>query len=322
MLAETEPPAPALLDLPINPIPPGGRTLTVPGRWNVPLRVALWPAPAEPRGTVVIVQGRAEFIEKYFETIRDLQARGFAVAAFDLRGQGGSGRLTSSPHAGHVHSFHDYVADIETVMRKAVMPSLPPPYTALAHSTGGAVVMLGVRRLHPLFERLVTVSPLVGFAERSMPEWIFASALELSCLIGLRRRQVSGRRPGAGEPWVFDGNPLTSDRARFSRNLAVLDAAPALRIGAPTIGWVKAARDTMVTLRKAELIERMTLPTLVFAAGKDRIVDARAVERFGRRLVNGGVILVPGSRHELMMESDRFREPFWAAFDAFVPGED
>ncbi len=321
MLVKADPAAPALLDLPINPMPPGGRTLSVAGRWNVPLRVALWPAPAEPRGTVVIVQGRAEFIEKYFETIADLQRRGFAVAAFDLRGQGGSGRITRDPYVGHVQSFHSYVADVETVMRKAVMPSLPPPYTALAHSTGGAVVLLGVRRLHPLFSRLVTVSPLLGFGERTMPDWLFASVLELSCLVGLRRKQVSARRPGAGEPGVFENNPLTSDRARFTRNLAVLDAAPALRLGAPTIGWVKAARDTMVTLKKAELVERMTLPTLIFASGRDRVVDARAVERFGKRLVNGGVLLVPGARHELMMGADRFREPFWAAFDAFVPGE-
>jgi lysophospholipase len=319
MLAETD--AAPLLDLPVNPVPPGARTVTVSGRRGVPLRVALWPSPGEPRGTVVVVQGRAEFIEKYFETVADLQRRGFAVAAADLRGQGGSGRLTADPHLGHVQSFHDYIADLETVMRKAVMPALPGPYVALAHSTGGAAVLLGVRRLHPLFERIVSVSPLVGFGTQTMPDWLFGATLDVSCLIGLRRKQVSARRPGAGEPGVFEGNPLTSDRARFSRNLAVLDAAPALRIGAPTIGWVKAARDTMVTLKKAELVERITVPTLLFACGSDRVVDPRAVERFGRRLVNGGTILVPGARHELLMEADRFREPFWAAFDAFVPGE-
>ena len=57
MLVKADPTAPALLDLPINPVPPGGRTLMVAGRWNVPLRVALWPATGEARGTVVIVQG-------------------------------------------------------------------------------------------------------------------------------------------------------------------------------------------------------------------------------------------------------------------------
>jgi lysophospholipase len=29
---------------------------------------------------------------------------------------------------------------------------------------------------------------------------------------------------------------------------------------------------------------------------------------------------VPGARHELLMEQDRFRSQVFAAFDAFVPG--
>ena len=42
---------------------------------------------------MVLLQGRAEFIEKYGETVGDLRARGFAVYALDWRGQGHSGRV-------------------------------------------------------------------------------------------------------------------------------------------------------------------------------------------------------------------------------------
>jgi lysophospholipase len=31
-------------------------------------------------------------------------------------------------------------------------------------------------------------------------------------------------------------------------------------------------------------------------------------------------VLIPGARHELMMERDVYAGQFWAAFDAFVPG--
>jgi hypothetical protein len=47
----------------------------------------------EAKGTVVLLQGRSECIEKYFETINDLTARGLWVATFDWRGQAGSDRL-------------------------------------------------------------------------------------------------------------------------------------------------------------------------------------------------------------------------------------
>ena len=44
------------------------------------------------RGTIVLLTGRSDYMERYFETMRDLVARGFCVASFDWRGQGGSDR--------------------------------------------------------------------------------------------------------------------------------------------------------------------------------------------------------------------------------------
>ena len=86
-----------------NPIPDGAQ----PGLCETPdgrlLRYALWDPPAGSRkGTVCIFEGRGEFIEKYFETVRDLQARGYGVAVLDWRGQGGSGY---SKRAGRVRRW-------------------------------------------------------------------------------------------------------------------------------------------------------------------------------------------------------------------------
>ncbi len=57
------------------------------------LRAAFWRPEGVPRGTVALVQGRAEFIEKYYEVVGELLERGFVVASFDWRGQGLSQRL-------------------------------------------------------------------------------------------------------------------------------------------------------------------------------------------------------------------------------------
>ena len=54
--------------------------------------------PAAPRGTFIILGGRGDFIERYFETTRELMARGFAVAVLDMRGQGGSQRAARQPY--------------------------------------------------------------------------------------------------------------------------------------------------------------------------------------------------------------------------------
>ena len=61
-------------------------------RGRGPLRFARFAPPPGRKGTVCVFPGRAEFIEKYFEVVRDLRARGFAVATIDWRGQGLSDR--------------------------------------------------------------------------------------------------------------------------------------------------------------------------------------------------------------------------------------
>ena len=76
----------------------------------------------KPRGTIVLLHGRNEAIEKYFETIRDLTAMGFWVATFDWRGQGGSERLLSDPLKGYVRRFSDYELDLERFMEHVVLP--------------------------------------------------------------------------------------------------------------------------------------------------------------------------------------------------------
>jgi lysophospholipase len=65
---------------------------------------------------------------------------------------------------------------------------------------------------------------------------------------------------------------------------------------------------------------RLRQPLLLVAAGQDQIVSTPATGAFAVRLRAGSHLVIPGARHELLMEQDRYREQFWAAFDAFVPG--
>ncbi|NNC27275.1 alpha/beta hydrolase, partial [Salinisphaera sp. USBA-960] len=107
-----------LIDHPDNPVPEGARSGFVTTPDDKKIRYAHWPAAgARRKGTVTLLQGRAEFIEKYFEVIEDLRQRGFAVIAFDWRGQGGSQRLTRNPRRGHVSNFNKYKLDLRTVLK-------------------------------------------------------------------------------------------------------------------------------------------------------------------------------------------------------------
>ncbi|MFX9169433.1 alpha/beta hydrolase, partial [Acinetobacter baumannii] len=90
------------------------------------------------RGSVVLSPGRSEPIEKYFEVIGELQARGFTVLVHDWRGQGLSHRMLPDALAGHAPDWRTYLHDFDAMIA-AFRARLPEPWIALGHSMGGGL---------------------------------------------------------------------------------------------------------------------------------------------------------------------------------------
>lgn len=310
-----------LISLAKNPVPGGafvGEMKSYDGRI---LRFARWGATRGPRrGTVCLFQGRGEYIEKYFEVISDLRRRGFAVATLDWRGQGGSARLINHPYKGHIWDFAEFDKDVTRFMKDIVLPDCPPPFVALAHSMGGAIMLRNAGRRGSWFERMVLVAPMIHIDDRKAgyPEFVVRAYAETAALVGLGTAYIPGGNDLPAERQSFETNELTSDRERFTRNKSVLEVAPNLGLGSATIGWLRAAYRATARLRDPEFAARVEVPMLLLAAGNDRIVSTRAIEEFGVRLKVGTHILLPGSRHEILQETDPIRQRFWAAFDAYL----
>jgi len=131
-----------LVSIPANPVPDNVVGGTIKTSDNVTLRFARWAPPPGRKGTVCVFTGRGEYIEKYFETVRDLRDRGFAVAMIDWRGQGGSDRGLSDVRKGYVRHFADFERDVEAFYRQVVHPDSPPPYVWPAHRKSSNVLLL------------------------------------------------------------------------------------------------------------------------------------------------------------------------------------
>jgi lysophospholipase len=308
-----------LVSIPANPVPEDvvtGMLKTPDGR---SLRFARFAPPRGRRGTVCLFQGRSEFIEKYYETVRDLRSRGFAVATLDWRGQGLSDRALSDPAKGHVGNFAEYATDLETFMREVVLPDCPPPLFALAHSMGGAILIRSAFQGQRWFDRIVLSAPMIRLTGI---RFLGASRLAIKAmrLSGLGSSYVPGGAPTPEQIKPFLGNPLTSDPVRYARNSAVVEAEPGLGIGSPTVAWANAAFNVMGKFADTGYPAHIRHPLLIIAAGADSVVDTPATEEFAIRLRAGSHLVLAGAKHELLMEQDRLRGQFWAAFDAFVPG--
>jgi lysophospholipase len=310
----------SLVSMARNPVPGGAVTGMCKGYDGSLMRFARWEATRAPlRGTVVIVQGRTEFIEKYFEVVADLRRRGFAVAMMDLRGQGGSHRELSDPKKGHIASFRDFERDIERFLSDVVLRNCPGPYVALGHSMGGNVCLRLAADKHSPFARMVLSSPLVRVHHEQLKRSERSARLvaEIACLLGMGGRYVPGGGPPAANP-VFEGNDQTSSEERFQRAVAVLEEAPQLAIGDVTLGWLRACLRSTAQIQAPDYAARVRVPILVVAAGADRVVDTPATEALAQRLKLGSQLLIAPARHEILQENDDIRGRFWAAFDAYM----
>jgi lysophospholipase len=316
-----EKPPQILVGTPRNPVPGGANAGYFRAHDGARLRYATWgPTATTKLGTVCLLTGRAEFIEKYFEAISDLRRRGFAVAIMDFRGQGGSTRLLGNPRKGHIDDFRQFDADLEQFMAEIVLPDCPAPYYGMAHSMGGNVMLRSTRSLMCWFDRIILLAPLIQLDESLSRIPGPCRTAELMTICGFGTFYVPG---GGNQSWderPFDGNCLTSDPQRFARTQEIIRAAPHLALGSPTIGWYNAACQSIALINAPDFPPSVKVPSLIVAAGNDDVVSLRGIENFTSRLRMGSNVLIPGARHEILQERNALREQFWAAFDAYIPG--
>jgi lysophospholipase len=267
------------------------------------------------RGTVVLLQGRNESIEKYYETIRHFTARGLWVATFDWRGQGLSDRLLNNPLRGHVRKFGDYETDLSTFLETVVLPETRLPFCVVAHSMGALIALSMAPQLTNRIERMVLTAPFIELSDQPVPNWTIRLGSRMMRMLALG--WVGTARDSFPKPYA--GNPLTTDIERFTRNQTLHTVHPELRLGPPSVGWINEMLRAIERVGRFEHLDRIKVPTLLIGAGNDRIVAAHAVESLGNRFRAGRAIIIDGARHELLQEADRYRLPTLAAIDAFIP---
>jgi lysophospholipase len=305
-----------LFPTPQNPLPPGARSVSVRTRDGILLR-GMTAIPPDARGTVVVIGGRGDFAERYFETMRELMARGYAVAAVDLRGQGGSQRLMRNPYRGHLKSFSGFDEDMRAFMETVVLPACPGPFYALGHSTGGHV-LLRILRNKGWFRKVVLVSPLVDVLYGPWPRPLAAFLVTTANLLGLGWLFLPGQMKKPMGRSHFNRNPLSSDERRWNRDSGTLEAAPQLGLGGATFSWLGAARKSLAAVSRMGPRHRPLAPVLIVASEADQVVSTEATRRLAKQVPGIALTFIPGAKHEILSERDAVRRQFFAAFDSFV----
>jgi lysophospholipase len=273
-------------------------------------------APA-PRAHCVLVGGFTEFVEKYFETIGDLVARGFSVWCLDWRGQGGSQRPRMLPARPRPRSFDRDASDLAAFTETVVQEGRPR--ILIAHSMGGAIALLCLRAHPDLFAAAILSAPMLGLATGGIPLRSARFIAAAASLFGLGSMFVPGARLWHSDASQSPSHSRTSsDPERCRIHQAWFASRPELSVDGPTYGWLDAAFRLTERVQRDEFLARIETPILIGSAGIESFVDPRAHRHAVSRLRDCAFVELPHSKHEPFLETDAIRDRWFTAIDHFL----
>lgn len=267
-------------DSPGTGLIPSGRLVTHDG---VPLFARAWPV--EGRRWVGIVHGYGEHCGRYDAFARWLNARGWGVAACDLRGHGGSpGRR------GHIRRFSEYLADVAALHGFLRERAAGAPVFLLGHSLGGLVALRYAQEGTPGLAGLILSAPFLAMA-MPVPRWKTTLSPLLSVVW-----------PSFSTPSGLRGTMISRDREA----VAAYEADPLVHRTA-TARWFSEVRQAQ---EKALAHARgLSLPLLVLQGDADPIASVAATRQFFAAAASAdkALQLYRGYLHEVLNEQGKER---------------
>lgn len=244
-------------------------------------------APAESsKATVLILHGYGEHSGRYEHVIEALVEAGFSGLAIDYRGYG-----LAEGRRGCLRGFEEYVTDaLRGLSLARHKKGANEPLFLLGHSQGGLLAMRVAMEEGLGLSGLLLSSPWLGMAMK-VPAW-------KQCIAKLASRFV----PDFGLPSDLPPGWITTD----PEQVALAEADP-LMVRSGSARWLTEIYRTQEAVKAG--LASLTLPTLLMAAGDDRLVStAESRACFGRLGAQDSTwIEYPGLRHELFNEVERER---------------
>lgn len=268
------------------------------------------------KGTMVIVPGFREPIEKYFEVIRERTARGFAVWIMDWRGQGGSERfLKENPQKMHSEGYSEHIETLYYFVNK-VFKKTAEPLILMAHSMGAHIGLRTLKEYPDVFDLAVLTAPMFNISIGFLPKSVARMIVRIAKTGGWLEKYIPFGGDWNGE--VFSGNAKTGDPDRFNVLGKIYKNKPELKMGASTYDWVFHTFASIDILNNEAFLKAIKIPVLIQISGKDTIVDNVATERACRLLSDCTHMYMPSARHEIWMEKDGLRSIWLEKVDVFL----
>ncbi|SHH76611.1 alpha/beta fold hydrolase [Marivita hallyeonensis] len=257
------------------------------------------------KGTVFILPGRTEYIEKYGYPSQDFVEAGFDTLTIDWRGQGMADRLGANPMVGHVDRFQDFQKDWSAMRSFAAAQNLPKPWFMVAHSMGGCIGLRALMQGADM-KAVVFTGPMLGISMGAHMRPLAWAVPRVAELLGMGQRlapftSIESYLTAA----PFEDNLLSSDPEMFAYMRRHVEAEPQFGLGGPSLTWLKSA---MTECKALAAKPSPAIPALCFVGSHERIVDTTAIRHRMTGWPGGKLMIVDGAEHEVLMEGETIRK--------------
>ena len=208
--------------------------------------------------------------------------------------------------------FDDYVRDLHDFMQQVVRPHCQQQPLLLGHSMGCAIAVLYCLAYPQAFKKVAFSAPMFGIRP-ALPTWfanlLVKSHFALGRVFGRQYGYFIGQRDYVEH--AFANNRLTHSAVRYQIFRDEYKHHPQAQLGGVTAHWLHAAAVAMNRIEQSAPL--FPLPSLILQAGADAVVDNARQSRVASMFPGCQLQIIPGARHELLMEADEYRQPTLAA---------
>jgi alpha-beta hydrolase superfamily lysophospholipase len=241
-----------------------------------------WLADGDPKAVVCLVHGLGEHSGRYTWLAGELNAAGYSVLSFDLRGHGKTLGIR-----GHCPSYDLGMDDIAHLIEEAKTRFPGKPVFLYGHSLGGSLVLNFALRRRPQITGVISTSPGLETGSK-LPGWQIAMSKVLNVI--------------APATTIENGLEL----ANLSHDQAVIDAYKA----DPLVHSKISVRSAMDLLESGQWAlahaGEFSLPLLIQQGSADKLVSPAATRAFVEK-VKGDITYKewPGLFHETHNEFEK-----------------
>ena len=286
------------------------------------LRYATFSPSPPPRGTVLIIPGAREFIEKkYVERGRPLMERGFRVIIVEPRGQGLSSRFLDGDRRqrNHIDDFSTHIRDLRAFYNEIVSPSLSKPLIIHGHSLGAHIMLRWLAEDNPSqVDGAFVTAPMVSYSGMAAHMAFYGVSWANARLFGQESNYTPMQHDFGGEDLVFAGNRLTHDENRFRIMENYFKKFPDMASGGVTWGWALAALQSMGATHTWPYLARIGIPVLSLTGDQDSITPPSDIGPFMNMIPRVRMHTIAGARHDLLNETDDILAHAWKKIDDFL----